>query len=497
MNKILRSAVCVALVAVLHGCDSDVVSRAPNGPTAADSGAFGDDAAFTHAALNVSTQLRGVNSDGRNAVVRVAWSVTAAGLQTLGGRSQVRLRNYTNGSATGVIASQPVSEDTSSGVFDIPVDVVEDTSTQWFLELDRAALSLVPNLSGFTVVNLEPILSRKTTPLDVVTQAELELVPDSYTADNVGGRREHNFSVHVKGRIPVNDPNQPAHNTKPVFVTGLVQNGNKPFRIIESGVEDIESPLSVTDDRKDPVLYLVMDVSSSVVQGQCWDDLQHAVSSTIINLAGATNLEYRIFDNEIYRIESTLDLLPISGEASGSALYHSLDRVVGELESWEHRDRDIFIIAFSDGLDLASWNHYDFASRQDVVTHVGRRLNGMALQHSFYNQREFKTFLVGFDPRTALEAQEMSYLALQGRGDYVQMNRDDCDPNVVINGASADPVESKITETFHSLSDHIRSVYHLNYSSQQTHGRSPISLQLHLGDTHMHTLELPERPVAD
>jgi len=483
-------------IACQSGCDSDIAERRSAGSNLSATGVL-DDAANLQPALHVVTQLRGVSSNGRSAVVRVAWSLTEQGIESLSGRNQVRLRHYKNNSPGRVIATRAVSESEPSGEFDVPVDTSDDLHTKWLLELDRASLEAVPNLAAYSLVDLEPILARAETPLEDVTQAELALLPDSYTATNVAGRREHEFSVHVKGRIPINDENQPAHNTKPIFVTGLVQDESKPFRVIESGINDIESPLTVVDDRRDPILYLLMDVSASVVQGQCWDDLQHAVTSTIIHLADSVNLEYRIFDNEIYRIESTLDLLPLSGEASGSAIYHSIDRVLGEIEEWEHKDRDIFIIAFSDGLDLASWNHYDFESREAVIAHVGRRLSDVAWRHKRHNRRDLKTFLVGFNPRTDEEAREMNYLATQGQGSYVQMNRDDCDPVVALSNASTDPVRSKITETFHSLSDHIRSVYHLNYSSQQTHGRSSISLQLHLGDTLAHTLDLPARPLVD
>jgi len=201
-----------------------------------------------------------------------------------------------------------------------------------------------------------------------------------------------------------------------MFVTGLVNDGQQPFAVRESGVLDTESPLTVTDVRKDPLVYLVMDASSSLLDGECSDDLYHAVSSTVITLAPSVNFEYRIFDNEVYEVESTLEFLPISGGPSGSALYYALDTVVADIEQWENPDRDIFIIAYSDGLDLASWNQYDFSSRDAVVTHVGRRLSSLAQQHQQFNGRTLKTFLVGFNPQTGSEAEEMLFLATQGGG---------------------------------------------------------------------------------
>jgi len=242
----------------------------------------------------------------------------------------------------------------------------------------------------------------------------------------------------VTGEIP----------TKSVSVTGLVENGLQPFTVIESGVVDSESPLTVTDERRDPLVYLIMDASSSLASSECADDVYHAVSSTVITLAPAVNFEYRIFDTEVYEVSSTLDFLPLAGNASGSALYYALDTVVEDISQWENADRDIFIIAYSDGLDLASWNHYDFASRDDVVSHVGYRLSNLVEQHQTNNDRSLRTFLVGFDPRTGSEAEEMLFLATQGGGEYVQMDRSDCNASLALQNSLDDSVQSKIKETF-------------------------------------------------
>ena len=496
MDTTLKIGGSLLMLATVAGCggSDDLSSRVPNGsspnPIVFDDG---ESVGLGQQALQVSHELRGVNSAGDAGVVRVSWSLTASGEGVLRSNSQVRLREFNSDQPGKVLASQRVSSEEPSGSFDVPVDTESDVDTSWYLELDRADLTAVPGVTHFSVVNLESILKRNTTPLERLDKVKLSLVEDSYTAENIGNRREHNFSVSVAGELRVEGDS--SGNTRSVFVTGLVSDVEQPFLVRESDIHESESPLTVTDVRKDPLVYLVMDASSSMLDNECADDLYHAVSSTVITLAPSVNFEYRIFDNEVYRVDSTLEFLPIAGEASGSALYYALDTVVADIEQWENPDRDIFIIAYSDGLDLASWNHYDFASRDAVVSHVGRRLSGLAQQHQQFNGRSLRTFLVGFDPMSGSEAEEMLFLATQGGGEYVQMSRGDCNASVALQNSNNDVVKDKIVNTFLSLTENIRSVYHMNYSSQQTHGHTTLSLELNLSELVNDRLYLPERPV--
>lgn len=488
-------ALSVAWLSACGGAD-ELADRQPNGFSNTPV-VFNDVSARANSALDVRAELRGVNADGKNGVVRVSWSLTRAGSAALRSNTQVVLRELNDDRPGVVIDIMPVNEEDPSGRIDVPVNTQDDANLQWHLELDRADLQAVPDITAYSIVDLNTILKRDTTPLDQLVSVHVELVEESYTAANIDNRREHNFAVSVNGRLSLGpNPDSPEEIlTKPASVTGLLDQGRQPFTLIESGVVDIESPLTVTAERKDPLVYLVMDASSSLATSECADDLYHAVSSTVITLAPAVNFEYRIFDTDVYEVESTLEFLPITGAASGSALYYALDTVVDDISQWEHADRDIFIIAYSDGLDLASWNHYNFPTRDDVVAHVGHRLGNLAEWHQSQNDRSLRTFLVGFDPRTGTEAEEMRFLASQGGGEYVQMNRDDCNASLAVQNTSGDAVKSKIQETFLSLTDHIRSVYYLNYSSQQTHGRSALALELKLSDNVNSTIQLPARPV--
>jgi hypothetical protein len=486
------------VLVVMAGCDSggNLAERIPTGLSEAPT-VFSDDVQSNTPALNVRQELLGVDADGQSAVVRVSWALTSAGSQAVRSNSRVRLRVLRDGEPAEVIETQPVSEEEPVGEIDVPVNTETDQATRWYLELDRADLQAVPSLTTYTVVSLDTLLQRKTTPLEDLQRVELSLVKDSYIASNVGNRREHKFSVSVQGdlAVPAESGEDGSLKTIPVHVTGLLDDGQLPFSVYESGVLDTESPLSATDVRKDPLVYLIMDASSSMLNSECADDLYHAVSTTVVTLSPAATFKYRIFDNEVYEVSSTLEFAPIASDASGSALYYALDTVVSDIEQWVDIDRDVFIIAYSDGLDLASWNHYNFASRDAVVTHVGRRLSNLAQQHSQQNGRLLKTFLVGFDPRTGSEAEEMLYLATQGGGQYVQMSREDCDASFALQNSGTDTVQDKINETFLSLTDHIRSVYHISYSSQQTHGKSSLSLELMLNETLKHSINLPARPV--
>ncbi len=499
MDTRVRFYVYIILQISLIGCSGgdELADRVPSG----DSGipaVFHDEAsAPKNPAVQVQQELRGVSADGETALVRLSWTLTREGLSALRPNSRIRLRSYRNKIPGDVIETQSVSAETPSGIIDVPVNTESDIDRNWYIELDRADLSAVPGVTGFTVLSLGDLLRRNTTPLDRLKSVELSLIEGSYSAETVNNRREHRLTVSVSGQL-VRDPdplNPSVELTQPVNVTGLLADNLQPFTMVESGVVDTESPLTVTDQRKDPLVYLVMDASSSLQESECLDDLYHAITSTVITLAQSANFEYRVFDNEVYEVDSTLEFLPFEGAASGSALYYALDTVVTDILEWENRDRDIFIIAYSDGLDLASWNHYDFANRDDVITHVGRRLRALAQEHHQINDRSLKTFLLGFDPRTGSEAEEMLYLATQGGGEYIRMSGDDCDASLALQNPGSDLVGERVKETFLALTDHIRSVYHLHYSSQQTHGRSSLSLQLRLSDAVNHTLDLPARPI--
>lgn len=487
MDTRLIMIVYAILLAALAGCggSDELSNRVPNG-FSSTSDVLDDGVSRVGPAFTARQELRGVSADAENAVVRVSWALTDDGMAVLRPNSRIRLRTFEDDIPGRVIETRAVNEDAPSGTFDMPVNTETDTETSWYLELDRADLTAVPGITGSSVLNLGDILRRNTTPLNDLRSIDIELLPDSYTAETMGNRREHNFSVNVKGLLEF-DPDQfdsvEERITKEISVTGLLTAERQPFVLTEDGVDDGESPLTVTDQRKDPLVYLVMDASSSMQESECSDDLYHAVNSTVITLAPVANFNYRIFDNEVFEVDSTLEFLPIDGVASGSALYFALDTVVADILRWENRDRDIYIIAYSDGLDLASWNHYDFDSRDAVVTHVGRRLGALAQEHADTNGRELKTFLVGFDPMTGSEAEEMLYLATQGRGEYIQMSRDDCNSSLALQNSAGDVVGERIKETFQTLTNQIRSVYHFNYSSQQTHGKSVLQLTLDLTDS--------------
>jgi len=202
MYTMLKMGSGLVLLAVMAGCggSDDLSSRVPNS-IPADSAVLNDSGTISQSALNATYELRGVNSDGDAGVVRVSWSLTDSGFDTLRSNSRVRLRELRDGQPGRVIDSRAVSEESPSGVFDVPVDTTADIETRWRLELDRADLTAVPGITNFTVVNLESILRRSTTDLSRLRSVELSLVEDSYTAENIDNRREHNFSVSVAGHV--------------------------------------------------------------------------------------------------------------------------------------------------------------------------------------------------------------------------------------------------------------------------------------------------------
>jgi len=311
MNAMLRWGAYSALVAALLGCDADFGARHPK-PDLASHTVLND--AFTEAspALLVSTNLIGLDAEGRYATLQISWSLSDYGVSNLTPQSRVNLREFSAEGVGKVLASQAVSADIPNNEFELPIDVDVDSGKRLALELDRSTVSTTPGSNGFVAVNLAGILLPPETPLDRLQSAKLSLQADSYHSEIVNNRREHTFSASPETDDVV--------DIKTVSVTGLVNDGRRPFTVIESGVEDIESPLTVIAERQDPIIYMLMDISSSMVHGECWDDMLHAVSSTAITVRRAAEFKYYAFDSAVHPLNSLSEVAPIEGEASGSAL---------------------------------------------------------------------------------------------------------------------------------------------------------------------------------
>jgi len=153
MHNLKKTCGSVFFLAFLSGCGGadELTDRVPSG-FAGTPVVFNDSISRSSSALDVRTELRGVNSDGKNAVVRVSWSLTDSGSVAVQPNSQVILREYSDGVPKAAIDVKPISLDDPSGSVDVPVNTDEDADTQWYLELDRANLQAVPDVASYAVV---------------------------------------------------------------------------------------------------------------------------------------------------------------------------------------------------------------------------------------------------------------------------------------------------------------------------------------------------------
>jgi len=305
----------------------------------------------------------------------------------------------------------------------------------------------------------------------------VELVPGSYNSEVVGDRREHRFAVRVLAKY--NDlASQQSTNCEALSlediesgtlqpVIGLDKKADANFVALEYGEADVESPVTVSYSKESLGVYLVMDVSSSVVESRVAHYMLDAVSRSVISLAQFSDFNYRIFGTNVYELGSLRDINFDDPAGSGTALYYSIDTALDDIENYAPAGQNKIIIAISDGHDLASRNFYPaFKSHEQVREHIAQRIvNVQEGQNQFYDSQ--------------LQAY---FLELPGAGDSGSSG-DNMQMLAQLSGGTHFDASDRqgLQESLQTITDHVGGSYDLVYSSQQTPDDTELELRVHAG----------------
>ena len=355
------------------------------------------------------------------------------------------------------------------------------------VSLDGLGANLVTDLARYSTITLPSVFEQPAIDLGKVDDVTAELVDGSYSSSVEGNRRLHRFAVRVEGTLNEAESELGLEAGQRVSVTGLEQNIARHFHALEYGFEDVESPVSANYGAEKLDVYLVMDVSSSITQAAAAHHLLDTVSRTVIALGRVANFNYRMFTRDVAELDS-LRSIDFDLNDSGTALYRALDTALDDIENFGSNHQDKIIIAFTDGRDFSSRNFYPaFLSHEQVLDYITQRLGNVAQVQREYLNRRMELYMVGIG--TDIDEQ-----GLQSMVDSVAVHANDAD--------SSDEGESgfftapnytnvEINRAFAHLTNSIKGVYYLEYSSQQTPDDTDLVLDVVVNGIHADPVRLP------
>lgn len=461
--RIKISALCLSFLLV--SCDSDQI----NGGVLTDALApvsgtsFADPTVDLPAptsgrrAIYVTSRLQSTSADASEADLVLTYRIDSQAADAIGNASQVRVElNAQDGSRT-LLTRASIDDDSLTGEVEVTVPVSEAQSTI-SIGLEGLQGSIIDDLPDYSVISVPSILHRQSTNLADVQELRVDVVPDSYSSAIENNRRIHRFAVEVEGRLGATADN-PFNS-----ISGLEQNVASHFTIEEGGAFDIESPVSVDYTRLNTIVYLVLDVSSSMIHSGAAHDLLDSVSRSIIALAGVAEFDVRIFAGDVYQLASLRDINFDNLTESATAFYRAMDTALDDIDTRGLSNQNSVVIAFTDGRDFSSLNYYPaFRSQAQMQEYIEQRLrNVKRSQLQFYGQ-QLDTFFVSLGSNVDSEA--LQKLAAEGEGQYLQTFEN-----------------SDLESAFADVTNNIRGVYYLEYSSQRTSIANDLELTVAIGD---------------
>ena len=303
-----------------------------------------------------------------------------------------------------------------------------------------------------TVGLLEIDLSNAVRPSDIyaIEDFSLELVENSYESSLLGQRRLHRFTVR-------------AYDQECVSVRGLSEDVGEYFRLYENFFVDVESPV-VYDSRNSFIrVHFVLDASSSVTDTDR-QQLMNAAAYASDRMRDDYVVDFRQFSGDIVKLDSYRDYAPDEGQ-SATAFYYAIDTVLEEIaERGRHDDYNV-IIGFTDGVDLASRNHYGAGLSNNAIQALIRdRVEQFRTAPDFTHGSGLELHLLSvgnvLEQKPALDA-----LAAAGGGQHLFASD-----------------KSALEPMLESLVNRILATYHLQYSSQQQADDSDLQLEVTIND---------------
>lgn len=460
--RIRLSALCLGFF--LASCDSDKIDGSALTDTLApvNSASFADGGNLPapttgRRAIYVNSRLQSTSADGDEADLVLAYRIDSSAADSVGHGTHVRVElNDVSGAKT-LLTRARIADDALTGEVEVTVPVTHTPSTIT-IGLEGLQASVIDDLPLYSVMSLPSVLHRQSTELADVDELKVSLVPDSYSSALENNRRVHRFAVEVEGKLG-NTADNPF-----LSISGLEENVTRHFRVEEGGQLDVESPVTVDYSRLNTVVYLVLDVSSSMVHSGAAHDLLDSVARSIIALAGVAEFDIRVFAGDVYQLGSLREINFDNLTESATAFYRAMDTTLDDIDARGLSNQDSVLIAFTDGRDFSSLNYFPaFRSQGQMQEYIEQRLrNVKRSQDQFYGQ-QLDTFFVSLGSN--IDSEALQKLASEGGGQYLQTFEN-----------------SDIENAFANVTNNIRGVYYLEYSSQRTSIANDLELTVAVGD---------------
>ncbi len=440
-----------------------------------------DDALFLNGAqqsgnaLQLSSTFTGASADGREADLLLRYKVSPQVRPAVTASTEVVVSINEKGLAT-ELYRQRIDTEAMEGDLDITIEP-STNGTSLLVGLDHLDASIVTDTPIYSTVSLPYALELEDSDFANIAGMHVELVPGSYNTAVVGDRREHRFAVRVFAKY--NDlPSEQGTSCESLSleevesatlkpVIGLDKKASANFIALEYGEADSESPVTVSFSKESLGVYLVMDVSSSVVQSRVAHDMLDAVSRSVISLARFSDFNYRIFGTNVYELGSLRDINFDDPAGSGTALYYSIDTALEDIESYAPAGQNKLIIAISDGHDLASRNFYPaFKSHNQVREYIAQRIVNVQEGQNQFQNSQLQTYFLEL-PRAVdngASSDNMRQLAQLSGGTHFEAGD-----------------KQGLKNALQTITDHVGGSYDLVYSSQQTPDDTQLSLRVNAG----------------
>ncbi len=430
-------------------------------------------------ALSVSANFTGASANGQHADLRLRFKVNPDVQSAVTSASQVVVSINEDGRAH-EIHRQRVNTETMEGELDITIEPTS-AGASLVVGLESLDTSSVVKVPTYSTIALPKALELKDSDLNSIAGIDVRLVPGSYKTKLIGDRREHQFAVRVlahyneqpgSGSACLDRASLTKANLDLKPVIGLDANADDNFTALEYGVADNESPVSVSFNKANLGVYLVMDGSSSVFENGVVQPMLDAVSRTVISLGRFADFDYRLFGTDVFKLNSLRDIAFDDPAGSGTALYYAIDTALQDIESYAPPSQNKLIIAISDGQDLASRNYYPtFGSHAQVREYITQRISSVRDDQNSLYDSQLSTYFIELPGQN--DSSEMQAVADSASGFHFQVSD-----------------KQGLRESLQTVTDYVGGSYDLVYSSQQTPDDTLLELRVHAGNC-SDTIQLP------
>lgn len=434
--------------------------------------------------IQFQTTVIGTSADGAMADLLVSYTLDPYVLSLLTPDSYVQFDIVVSDAQAVVVSKVNINGELSG---EVQLTVPTDDDSAKLVATIGGLLDDVVDSSGILAAQVPAVGLRETTDLSLVQGLRAELIEGSYESNVANGRRVHEFAVRVIDPTagPISDLLNGLENSADIAysITGLEKDAALHFSALENGLEDIESPVTVSFTEHPLAVYLVIDTSKSVVESGQAHHLLNAVSNSVIALSKNAEFDYRVFNGEVSRLKDLRQLDFDSGDSSATALYYAIDTALSDIEDFGSIEQDKIVMVFTDGKDLASRNHYgnDFIDNTQVHEYVIQRVEQVRRTQSESLGRQLQVYTVGFyDEASGLNApEEVAKLdAISQAGGTGKS----------YNNFNAEDIQSAFAEVVHN----VKGVYYLQYSSQQTADDNSLELVVQVNG-HRTSVTLPNQ----